>query len=148
MSTDSNKKEEPPKVKSPAKMTRSDIRLSPPWGDPQLKQTISFRGGEVGDPNSALTAFIESRSRAYELYIREQERTKRLALVLSAALILASGLIILFAPPGREALSYWIVGSLVITAAGAAGYKRVWGRSKDISFGADNADKDDDKCDA
>jgi hypothetical protein len=39
---------------------------------------------------------------------------------------------------GRETLSYWIGATLVIFAAGAVGYKRVWGKTKDVSMGADH----------
>jgi O-antigen/teichoic acid export membrane protein len=86
--------------------------------------------------------FIRERTRLHELYIREQERTKRIGLVLAAVLILAASALVLFAPTGRETLSYWIGAALVIFAAGAMGYKRVWGKSKNITFGADQDDRD------
>jgi hypothetical protein len=90
------------------------------------------------DPNH----FLTERSRVHERYIIEQERTKRLSLVLSAVLLLAACLIFVFAPTGREVISMWIGAALLVTAAGAAGYKRVWGRSKHMSFGADQKNGD------
>jgi O-antigen/teichoic acid export membrane protein len=89
------------------------------------------------ESSDALQAFVVERTRLHEAYIREQERTKRLGLILAAFLILAAATMILFAPAGRETLSYWIGSALVIFAAGSVGYKRVWSKTKSTSFGAD-----------
>ncbi|ENU5815648.1 hypothetical protein ACE34P_003248 [Vibrio fluvialis] len=114
---------------------KSSIHISAPWGGSNIMQSVSrvSRDNPV-DPNH----FVSERTRVHEAYIIEQEKTKRLSLILSAVLLLAACLIFIFAPEGREQVSTWIGVALVITAAGAAGYKRVWGKSKIISFGADN----------
>ena len=71
-----------------------------------------------------------------------EQKTKRLWLMLSVASLLVALLIVTFAPAGRETLSYWIGGGLVIFAAGSAGYKRVWGRGPKVSIGADQDKRD------
>jgi hypothetical protein len=63
-------------------------------------------------------------------------------MIVSAVLILGAATLILFAPAGREILSYWIGAALVISSAGAAGYKRVWGKNGQASFGADQSERD------
>lgn len=73
---------------------------------------------------------------------QEEQKTKRLWLVLAVVALLAALALLVFAPPGRETLSYWIGGALLIFAAGAAGYKRVWGKSKLFSVGADQDRRD------
>ncbi|WP_448548879.1 hypothetical protein [Thalassotalea fusca] len=117
------------------KYDESSLYISAPWGNSNIMQGVSrvSRDNPV-DPN----LFVSERSRVHEAYIIEQEKTKRLSLILSAVLLLAACLIFIFAPEGREQVSTWIGAALVVTAAGAAGYKRVWGKSKIISFGADN----------
>jgi hypothetical protein len=114
---------------------RGEIKLSTPWGGPQLANVITFDGDGV-----VLDTFIQERTRVHEAYIREQAKSKRLGLALAAGLILSATLILVFAPPGREQLSYWIGAALLVFAAGAAGYKRVWGRSAVFSVGADSSD--------
>jgi O-antigen/teichoic acid export membrane protein len=59
-------------------------------------------------------------------------------MIAAAILILGAAVSVLFAPAGRETVSYWIGAALVIFAAGAMGYKRVWGKSSKMSFGADD----------
>jgi hypothetical protein len=111
-----------------------EIRLSTPWGGPE-PTNVSTNGGEI-----VSATFIRERTRVHEVYIQEQSKSKRIGLVLSAVLILAATLILVFAPPGREQLSYWIGAALLVFAAGAAGYKRIWGRSAVFSVGADGSD--------
>jgi hypothetical protein len=109
-----------------------------------LTAPISTPIGTVGIVNvarglsdSATESFVKERTRLHELYIKEQERTKRVGLILAAVLILAAAATVLFAPKGREVLSYWMGAALVIFAAGAVGYKRVWGKTANSGFGAD-----------
>src|SRR4051794_882274 len=52
--------------------------------------------------------FISERSRVHETYIREQEKTRRLSLVLAATCFVAGCVVIVFGPAGRETLSNWI----------------------------------------
>lgn len=124
---------------------RSEINLAVPWGSdyPQsIKNYASRRFSRLdnsfGTPSEdALGAFITERTRLHETYIKEQERTKRIGMIVAATLIVAAAALVLFAPAGRETLSYWIGAALVIFASGSMGYQRIWGKSKNLSFGAD-----------
>jgi hypothetical protein len=89
------------------------------------------------DPPELLNGFVEERSRVHELYIREQARNKRIGLLLAFILILSAAGIVMFAPEGRQTMSYWVGAALLVFAAGASGFERVWGKTKNISFGAD-----------
>ena len=112
----------------------ADIDLSAPWGMPQGARNVAIGGrGDTDFGNN----FVKERTRLHEIYIREEARTKRIGLILAFLLILAAASIMLFAPAGREFLSYWIGSALIIFAAGAVGFSRVWGRAAKISFGAD-----------
>jgi hypothetical protein len=116
----------------------SAIVISSPMKSHALFQAIGrgVRLKEAIDPN----LFVTERSRVHETYIREQENTKRLNLILSAILLLAACAVVVFAPAGREGIAHWMGAALLVTSAGAAGYKRIWGRSKRISFGADQSE--------
>jgi len=81
--------------------------------------------------------FLKERTRLHELYIRQEALNRRIGLILAFLLILSAALFVLFAPEGRQTLSYWIGAALVIFAAGAAGFGRVWAKAMQISFGAD-----------
>lgn len=108
--------------------------LSPPWNmRGSVKQTISA-GSDI-----AVRDFVKERSRVHEAYIKEQEKSRRIGLTIGAILVVAAMVVVMFAPPGREQLSYWLGAALVIVAAGAAGFRRVWGRAPLISFGADSS---------
>lgn len=112
-----------------------EVYLSVPWlrsGKNIPLQSIS----RVSRKNAS--HFISERSRVHETYIREQEKTKRLSLVLAAACFIAGCVVIVFAPADREMLSNWVGAALVIASAGTAGYKRVWGKNDKTSVGADD----------
>jgi hypothetical protein len=109
------------------------VRIHNPWNG--LEQTLH-------DASDRVTGvFIAERTRLHELYIREQARNKRIALILAAILMLASGALITFAPKGREKLSFWVGGALVIFAAGSAGFGRVWAKGAGVSIGASERDR-------
>lgn len=110
------------------------IILTTPWAEGGIN--ICQSAAELPS-DEANIVFVQERTRLHELFVREQERTKRISLILAAILILAAASLILFAPEGRETMSYWLGAALVIFAAGAAGYKRVWGKTENMSFGAD-----------
>src|SRR5215470_16875796 len=144
-----------PKYKDPPDGT--EISLSTPWDDTTNIATVKSPRSRRRDCNllterprndgggmSSDTAqiFLLERTRLHETYIKEQERTKRIGIILSAVLIFGAAALILFAPAGRETLSYWIGAALVIFAAGTLGYQRVWGKTKNISFGADQDQRD------
>ena len=133
------------------------VKLSVPWSavanelpyDPkeaailqQLAEEMDSRNTMRGLSEKLTQTFLQERTRLHETYIKEQERTKRIGMIAAMILILGAAALILFAPAGRETLSYWIGAALVIFAAGAMGYPRVWGKSKNISFGADQDQRD------
>lgn len=111
------------------------ISLSPPWGTIPQALGRATRCELDGDAQADL--FIRERTRLHETYLHEEARSRRFGLLLAFMLIVIAATFIQFAPVGREKLSYWIGGALLIFAAGASGFGRVWGRASDISFGAD-----------
>jgi len=121
----------------------SRVTLSPPWAD--VRQSALFcnvASYSADDAVQGLSEFVDRRSLVHETYIREQAKNKRIGLVLAFALILAASAILTFAPEGRQTISYWIGAALVIFAAGSSGFGRVWGKTKNISFGADQDHRD------
>lgn len=113
--------------------TSNDIHLAVPWlrsNKNQLMQSVSRAS------RNEAHHFISERSRVHETYIREQEKTKRLSLALAAACFITGCVVIVFGPNDREVLSHWLGAALLIAAAGAAGYRRVWGTTEKSSFGA------------
>lgn len=114
------------------------VNLSVPWNDlKSCSLTEVLHNSLDASTNDALSTFVKERTRLHEVYIHEQEKTKRVSLLLAASMIIAAATMVLFAPQGREILSYCIGVALVIFAAGSAGYKRVWGKTSSSSFGAD-----------
>ncbi len=99
---------------------------------------------EAGGPldPTRIDAFVQVRSRVHETYIRETERTRRLALGLSAVLLALACLVPVFAPTGRETLSYALGGALFVFAAGGAGFSAVKLTHKDLSVSA-STDRND-----
>ncbi|MEL6515533.1 MAG: hypothetical protein AAFQ69_18775 [Pseudomonadota bacterium] len=119
--------EEPPAQKN-------TIKLSAPWGTRQsISQNIAY---SVDDAKTA-QAFLRQRTGLHKEYIVQIQKNKRLGMILAFVMIVFSILILIFAPEGRETLSYWTGAALIIFAAGALGYGRVWGKAGSISFGAD-----------
>jgi hypothetical protein len=126
----------------------SKISLSTPWGGHQSSGRNAIRKNVLYKPISEESSsdidnnFVKERTRLHEIYIREESRNKRIGLVLAFLLILFASLIVLFAPVGRETISYWIGAALIIFAAGTVGFGRVWGKAASISFGADHDHRD------
>lgn len=145
--------------------TENRISLTPPWAveHPHLKCTnigvfgggltalpVSGRqssdGGATGTSTQleiarlqAQAEFVKERTRLHETYIAEKCRNQRLALILAFLLIVAAAASVLFAPPGREVLSYWLGAALLVFAAGASGYGRIWAKAPGFSVGAGEA---------
>lgn len=119
-----------------AKEAASKINLTAPWGSSQVLSN-------AGDFNDSKTArlFIEKRSEVHTAYILEQEKTKRLSLILAVVLLISAMVIILIAPTGKEIMSYWIGAALLVFSAGSAGYKRVWAKTDLLEFEANQKDK-------
>ena len=88
------------------------------------------------------TAFSRERSRVHEVFICERAKNERLGLVLSFLLILAATSAVLFAPQGRETMSYWLGAALLVFAGGASGFGHVWAKTPGFSFGAGSSSDD------
>jgi len=117
--------------------SKGQISMSTPWGGDNIagNKNIICQAGEGSE--EVLNDFVKKRTKVHEVYIREQEKTKRISLILAVVLIIVAAILLMFAPEGKETVSYWICGVLIVFASGAVGYKRVWGKSKVFSFGAD-----------
>lgn len=155
---------EPPDDSPPHKRGLNDepaIRLSVPWesGASNIApQSI------IGYSDASAMEFVKERSRVHQKFIEEREKTKRLqedaetkrrqedaktkrlledaktkrwGLLISALLGLGGGVILIFAPDGKQAFANWIGATLFVVAGGAAGYKRIWFKSKGINVGAE-----------
>jgi len=121
----------------------SEIELSTPWSSYQsarVRGNIISQSGYFKDDQENTELFIKERTRVHELYIKEQEKTKRVSLVLAVVLVIISVFLLIFAPEGKEILSYIVCGVLFIFAAGAVGYKRIWGKVPFAKFKADSSD--------
>jgi hypothetical protein len=111
---------------------RNEIKISTPWGGYQQM------GNVIISPNQRIQRkFIEDRSKVHLEYIKETEKTKRISLIASAILLALGLVIIIFGPTEKQTLSYWIGASLLLLAAGTAGYKRIWAKSKILDIKAD-----------
>jgi hypothetical protein len=141
------------KSKSVKAPIESKLELVPPW----ITRFTRYSRGNVAVQSSYLThpidfdtsdpdagkMFLETRSQLHALYIKETEKTKRTGLWLSASLIALACLIPVFAPEGRDVLSYWISAALLVFAAGAMGFTAIslkaWGKSITASSGSENS---------
>lgn len=106
-----------------------DVRLSAPWYRDNVLPRIS-RGSVAAQTAQFLEpdemkAFIEMRTDLHATYIKETQRTRRFAMALAAILLALACLIPVFAPEGRESLSYWVGIALFIFSGGAIGYSSV-----------------------
>lgn len=115
--------------------SKSDTRLSPPWGGAQQRQQQDYSQQQQMQIDST-RHFVSERSKVHTAYIIEQEKSKRLGLILSVILLVSAMLIVVFSPQGKEVVSYWIGAALVIFSAGAAGYKRLWAKAPHIEVEA------------
>lgn len=89
---------------------------------------------------SEVTRVVMERSRVHEEWIRQEGKTKRLALIIGAVLFLAGCQVVVFAPQGRETVAAIVGAAMLVVAAGTAGYRRVWGRGPLIAVGAGDAE--------
>jgi hypothetical protein len=115
------------------------VQLSNPWGQPP--QSANFHDLAT-PPKGFLRFFVNRRSAVHETYIIQQARNKRLGLVLAFLLILFAAGIVVFAPAGRQVMSFWVGGALLVFAAGAAGFGRVWANIGNSAVGADQGKGD------
>jgi DNA-directed RNA polymerase subunit RPC12/RpoP len=108
------------------------IELSPPWGG----HLNMCRQSAEGSPRIQ-SEFIKRRTDVHTAYIIEKEKTRRLYLIMAAVLLALSIAVFIFSPREKQSLSYWIGGSLLLLAAGAAGFNRVSAKSKIFDLSAD-----------
>ncbi|EKD99356.1 MAG: hypothetical protein ACD_22C00284G0006 [uncultured bacterium] len=118
-----------PSKTSPSKKDMCNINLSSPLDS-------SINSGHCSNP-IFMGNFVEERTKLHTICVIETEKTKRISLLIGASLIVIAALIVIFAPIGKEVVSYWIGGSLLIFSAGSVGYKRVLGKTKGFSVSAD-----------
>ena len=127
------------------KNSEKKIILSTPWTGTE-NNTCVAQGGGITNIGSCLNPkeseiFIIERTRLHELYIKEQEKTKRISLISAVLLILIAAVLLIFASEGKETLSYIVCGVLFIFAAGAVGYGRIKGKTPFSEFEADHMKK-------
>jgi hypothetical protein len=127
---------------------RNQVILTVPWSDGRNSGDFKSNGGaEFSDggwgsaplvASQPTTEFIQARTHLHEVYILQMNKTKRLGLTLSAALLVIACILPIFAPQGRETLSYFISLSLLVFSAGAAGFTSIWFKTKlkEIKFDA------------
>jgi hypothetical protein len=151
---------QPNEIEANKEVKVSTVELSTPWGRENSNSNrcysngISIReesdseirhGGSSYDNTTNIATgildpseFIRERSIVHLQYIIEENKTKRLALVISALLVIAGGFILAYAPAANRVLANFIGIALVISAGGAAGYKRLWFRSRERQLLADS----------
>ncbi|MDE5461555.1 MULTISPECIES: hypothetical protein [unclassified Bradyrhizobium] len=101
------------------------VNLSAPWG--LCTARIIGDAADAADEE----VFIVQRSALHALYISETEQTKRLSLSLAAGLLALACILPIFAPPGREVISYWLSISLFVFSAGSIGFTNILYRTKE-----------------
>ena len=125
--------------------SKSKVSMTAPWnvqGGPYRNVATRFSRGDIpsqfgetiGDID--LNRFVKERSLVHSEYIRQAETTKRWAMIVGCICIVASAIILIFAPEGRESVSYLIGLVLFIVAGGAFGYGRVWMKNNKGEIGA------------
>lgn len=120
------------------------ICLSTPWiSTANVFTSASWMPWHIRESRKLQALFLAERSRVHEVYIREEHKTKRLSMIIAATLTMVSVVIMVFAPAGRETLSYWLGAAILVIAAGSMGYKRIRGKTPGFSLRADDASGDD-----
>jgi len=92
---------------------------------------------KIQDDGLVIEAGPGSRQQALEYGIarlREREKTKRAMSVLVALLVVAAGALVLFAPTGRETLSYVLSPVILVIAIGAIGATRFTLKTHDVTI--------------
>ena len=124
---------------APPEIGESTISLSVPWSSFRNRGRRPHIQGNVQTGTShnieVTKRFIQERTRVHEIYIKEESRVKMLGFVISALMFTVSAIILIFAPPDKEALAYALAGVLVIVAAGVAGFSVVRVKALGLSLG-------------
>lgn len=125
------------------------IDLSPPWSgpDPILRNRIqlgtpwggsNIRFNQSQEAEVVLEAFIRERTAAHTEFIRQTEKTKRVGYSLAAALLAIAIIIPVFAPAGRETMSWITSAALALFSAGAFGFSKLKLQAFKQSFEAES----------
>jgi hypothetical protein len=108
--------------------------------DLELKYFARALNGALDSDKSDLERvrhFVENRTALHQYIIKQRQITKRFTLSLAAFLLVAAAVLMLFAPEGREVLSYSIGAALVLISAGAMGFHGFWAKTTLGTLGAD-----------
>jgi len=103
----------------------SEIGITAPWEAvcQFTGQNTRLSGFRSLDDLEIQKVFLQERSRVHETFIREDQKTKRLSLLIVFLCVVCACLVLMFAPAGRENLSYGVAAALVIFAAGVSGFR-------------------------
>jgi hypothetical protein len=104
--------------------------LVPPWGEITARRSrgnVLLQVGEFHGQQSLgpLREFVFERTDLHKTYVLETQKTKRVGLYLAAALIGLACLIPVFAPEGREIISYGLAMTLFVFGAGSMGFTTI-----------------------
>lgn len=80
------------------------------------------------------TDFVRERSAVHTTYILEVQKTRRLGIVCASVLLLIAVVVPVFAPSGREQISWVVSAALFAFAVGAIGYSEASVRGKKRSI--------------
>ncbi|WP_299980533.1 hypothetical protein [uncultured Pseudoteredinibacter sp.] len=83
--------------------------------------------------------FIEHQLELEKMKLKEQYKNERLAMILSVVLVLVTILTVFLAPEGKEIISYWVGGALILVIAGILGYTKLSIRSGETKIAANKA---------
>ncbi len=78
--------------------------------------------------------FIRERTSLHKLIVIEIEKTKRISIMIAAALLILAVVVFVFSPAEKQTLSYWVGASLLVISTGAVGYKTLWFKSKTVEI--------------
>jgi len=124
--------------RSGSQSSDAELSFSVPW-DSMAPCHIRFGRDVFNDPDGtgagelirrSMQSFVAERSHLQEVYVRESARTERLSMILSAFMAVAAGCILIFAPEGKQLLANWVGAVLFVGAAGAAGYRKIWMKTR------------------
>lgn len=98
------------------------VELSVPWAAKDETYLLNYA---LCLNREEFVNFVHERTELHKVYIIESERTRRILLILASILVALSVIIPIFAPNGRETISYAVGLALFVLSAGAAGYSVV-----------------------
>ena len=145
---------------SPEYLQRADHKNNRPISAPQLHKVNTRRDVTKSEKNhlrrnqpkvtpsdirreqDRIKKFLTERTRLHETYIKEKERTRRIGMIIAAALLALACVLPLLTSEGRETLSYIISAALFVAAAGAFGFTHVSINNKDAEISASSRASD------